>query len=193
MLAWQSLNKFNLKNKILRRKAKAKTKTKDPKKSEQQQQQTDKLAMLLSRTQKRKFQTGKCIGNEEFAWSSLFEKQNLQAKTLVTQSVKTYCLQSRKSDDYLPNSLTARGTVWHTSQTTKTVNSFWEYVLSLFKNKLIQNKHNLKYLGISKNTYYWEKISSKRKANWRKIHHAEKTDSHLSIALKIKPSTLLKF
>lgn len=88
--------------------------------------------MLLLRTQKRKFQPGKCIGNEEFAWSSLFEKQNLQAKTLLTQSVKTYCLQSPKSDDYLPNSLTARGNGWHTSQTTKTVNSFWEYVLSFF-------------------------------------------------------------
>lgn len=58
------------------------------------------------------------------------KKQNLQAKTL--QSVKTYCLQSPKSDDYLSNSLSARGTVWHTSQTTRAVNSFWEYAISLF-------------------------------------------------------------
>lgn len=42
------------------------------------------------------------------------KKQNLQAKTQLTQSVKTYCLQSPKSDDYLSSNLAARGTVWHT-------------------------------------------------------------------------------
>lgn len=47
------MNKFNLKNKIVR-----KAKTGDPNKS-QQQQQEDKLAMLLF-TQKRIFQPGKC-------------------------------------------------------------------------------------------------------------------------------------